>query len=153
MDANVMTNNDVLEMKRVFNAPCEQVFRAWTDAEALRNWFAPTDDFSTTVLELDVRVGGRYTIEMLEPNGETHTVSGEYVLIEPPHRLAFTWHWISKQGSQMLVTIELSETDGKTTLSLLHEQIPDVATRDAHEEGWMGCLNRLDTLMSGYCAR
>ncbi|MEN8180172.1 MAG: SRPBCC domain-containing protein [Pseudomonadota bacterium] len=148
MDARVMTHHETLEMKRVFNAPCEQVFHAWTDAEALSNWFAPTDDFSTTVLELDVRVGGRYTIEMLEPNGETHTVSGEYVLIEPPHRLAFTWRWISKQGSQMLVTIELSETDGKTTLLLTHEQIPDIATHDAHEEGWTGCLNRLDTLIS-----
>ncbi len=149
MDARVMTHYETLQMKRVFNAPCEQVFRAWTDAEALSHWFAPTEQHTTRVQELDVRVGGRYTIEMLEPNGETHTVSGEYVLIEPPHRLAFTWRWISKQGSQMLVTIELSESDGKTTLLLTHEQIPDIATRDAHEEGWMGCLNRLNALLPG----
>ena len=67
------------------------MFAAWTDPVELAHWFKPTGAHSTSVPELDLRVGGRYVIEMVNPKGETHRVAGEYQEISAPARLVFTW--------------------------------------------------------------
>ena len=136
-----------LTINRHFPADRDTVFSAWTTAEALTQWFAPSNDSKTVVLELDVRVGGRYRIEMHEPDG-IHTVYGEYVSIDAPEKIVFTWAWEgSDDDTPMLVTVELREEKGGTAMSLLHEKLPSEHLRDLHNEGWNGCLSRLDALI------
>lgn len=144
------SKDTTLTITRTFNAKREAVFKAWTDPQALTRWFAPSDDFATPVVEVDLRVGGRYRIQMKAPDGGPHTVHGTYREVTPPARLVFTWAWAEGScGGEMppeqetLVTVEFHDRGGATELVLTHENFPTVKVRDSHQEGWNGCLNRL----------
>lgn len=141
-----------LQITRTFNAPRDKVFKAWTEPTVLKRWFAPSDDYSTPIAEVNLRVGGRYRIQMKAPDGSVHTVGGVYREIKAPQKLMFTWAWeeeISCAGTgpeaqrETLVTVEFHDRGGTTELVLTHEYLPDAAARDKHGEGWTGCLNRL----------
>jgi uncharacterized protein YndB with AHSA1/START domain len=82
-----------LTVERTYRVPPQRVWQAWTQAEALKQWFAPNDAFKVEVIEADVRVGGRYRIKMNAPDGEVHDVSGVYREVVPNERLVFTWAW------------------------------------------------------------
>jgi uncharacterized protein YndB with AHSA1/START domain len=132
-----------LKISRTFPAPRERVFRAWTEAEALKSWFAPSEQFVTRIPLLEVRVGGYYRIKM-EIEGKTHTVTGSYREVSPPRKLVFTWKWETEpQHGDSLVTIEFLERGGKTEVILTHERLPSETARDEHQKGWTGCLDRL----------
>jgi len=143
-------NELTLQISRVLKAPRDEVYKAWTDAKVVSQWFAPTNEFTTNVTELDVREGGRYRIEMHAPDGDTYTVTGEYVKVTPPERLVFTWAWEhSDDDAAMLITVELAARGNTTELALTHERLPSENSRDLHNEGWTGCLDRLVELMNG----
>lgn len=137
-------------LKRTFNAPREKVFRAWTEPQALKRWFAPSERMSTPVAEVDLRVGGRYRIEMVNPEGKRHGVSGVYREIVPFARLVFTWAWEKdeRDSGETLVTVEFFDRAGQTEVVLTHERFANAKARDAHTEGWSGCLVSLERLLS-----
>src|SRR6185369_8573475 len=80
---------EVLVVRRVLPAPRERVFAAWLDPESLAQWMRP-DTVAATVVEVDPRVGGRFRIAMQRGDGEVEH-RGEYLTIDPPRRLEFTW--------------------------------------------------------------
>jgi uncharacterized protein YndB with AHSA1/START domain len=126
-----------LTMNRTLAVPTERVWRALTDPAALAAWFWP-QRFAPTA-EVDLRVGGRYRID---GPAVGMAVSGEYVTVEPPHKLAFTWVW-DGEPDETLVTIELTPVAAGTELALRHERFGDDASRDNHAQGWRDCLDRL----------
>ena len=63
-----------LPIKRKFKASPEKVFAAWTQPEALRHWFGPSDDLTVPVAQTDLRVGGRYRLVARTHSGEEHRV-------------------------------------------------------------------------------
>ncbi len=133
-----------LRLTRTFAAPREKVFRAWTEAEALKRWFAPSDKYVTRIPVLEARPGGRYRIEM-ETEGKVHTVVGTYREVKPAEKLVFTWKWETEpQHGDTLVTIEFFDHGEKTEVVLTHEKFPSEAARDEHNKGWTGCLDRLE---------
>ncbi|HSS44215.1 MAG TPA: SRPBCC domain-containing protein [Thermoanaerobaculia bacterium] len=137
-----------LKVSRTFPAPREKVFRAWTETEALKSWFAPSEKYVTRIARLDVRVGGAYRIEM-EIEGKAHIVAGTYREVNPPERLVFTWKWETEpRHGDSLVTIEFLDRGGKTEVILTHEKFPSEAARDEHNKGWTGCLDRLEKFLS-----
>jgi uncharacterized protein YndB with AHSA1/START domain len=129
-----------LTIRRQIGAPPEDVFDAWTDPEGMRQWMRPGDVESAEV-SLDVRVGGRYTIDMIKGDIR-HKHHGEYRIVDRPRKLAFTWNadWIPG-GS--LVTVELRALDGGTELILTHESLPDRTSVENHTMGWGSILDRL----------
>jgi uncharacterized protein YndB with AHSA1/START domain len=133
-----------LRITRTLPATRERVFRAWTDPQALARWLAPSDQFSTSVPEFDLRPGGRYRVEMRLAD-QTHVVGGAYREIRPPEKLVFTWRWENEPAHtvETLVTVELFDRVGSTELVLTHERFADEASRDEHHKGWNGCLERL----------
>ena len=133
---------ETLEIRRVFNASRQQIFQAWTQPETIVQWFAPTSEHVTSVPKLDLIAGGQYRIEMKAPDGNTYSAIGEYLEISEPEKLVFTWAW-DGGDSGMLVTIDLYEKNNGTELVLTHEKFPDSGSRDHHNEGWIGCLDRL----------
>jgi uncharacterized protein YndB with AHSA1/START domain len=141
-----------LRITRTLATSREKVFRAWTDPKALAKWFAPTDQFRTTVPEFQARQGGRYNIEMHDPSGQHHSVRGTFREVRPPERLVFTWTWDREPGQQepgdTLVTVELFDRGGSTELVLTHERLPNVEEREKHDHGWAGCLGRLEKLLA-----
>ena len=146
MAGKTVTPDTTLVLKRTYQAKREKVFRAWTDPQALTKWFAPTDDSSTPLAQVDLRVGGSYRIQMKTPDGRPHTVHGVFREIKEPERLVFTWQWEESWAcgvGETLVTVELHERPDGTELVLTQEGFVDAAERDRHIGGWTGCLSRL----------
>jgi uncharacterized protein YndB with AHSA1/START domain len=136
-----------LTLVRKFNATPEKVWRALTQPEALKQWMAPSDEFSIPLAEADVRVGGRYHLIMKSPDGEEHDVSGVYREVVAHRRLVYTWAWKSTPERESLVTWELRAAGGGTELTLRHEQFADEESRDKHQHGWTGCIARLERFL------
>lgn len=142
-----------LSITRLFKAPPEEVFKAWTDPAALTQWFGP-HGVTTTDAEVDLRVGGKYQFSMQEDDGTRHHPNGEYRVIDPPKKLVFTWildgdgcsgsdgHYTETQ-----VTIELEDVDGSCRLTLTHDFLPSEASKEAHDMGWTGSLDRLHNMV------
>jgi uncharacterized protein YndB with AHSA1/START domain len=140
----------VLQIRRSYNAARAAVFRAWTDPQALKIWFAPSDAMTTPVAEVDLRVGGRYRIEMLSAEGKRHCVRGEYLEVQTPKKLVFTWAWERDEleTGDTVVTVEFLERGATTEVVLTHERFASAKARDAHHDGWTGCLDRLPKALS-----
>ena len=120
------------------------MFRAWTDAAELARWFAPSADYFAVVPELELRVGGRYRLEMHHKGGNVHTVSGSYQEIKPPEKVVFTWKWEGEASPEAsLVTVEFYDLGNSTEVAITHERLPNIEERDKHAHGWNGCLEQL----------
>ena len=143
-----VTEKPSLTIVRSFRAAPEKVWRALTQPEALKQWMAPTDEFTIPVAESDLRVGGRYHIVMRSPDGEQHDVNGAYREVVLNRKLVYTWVWKSTPERESLVTMELRAAGGGTELTLRHEQFFDEEARDKHQQGWTGCVGRLERLLA-----
>lgn len=126
-----------LEISRSVAASPERVWRAFTDPAELAAWFWPAR-FGTTA-EIDLRSGGAFRID--GPLAGM-AVSGQYVEVDPPRRLVFTWQWDGEQ-EQTLVTLTFTASAGGTDLLVVHERFTDRASADNHAQGWADCLDRL----------
>jgi len=155
MNTTKMTGENIkLQITRVFDAPRELVFKAWTDANHFKQWFgaAACDGASLQSVKLDARVGGKYRLQVRRPDGEFFTTVGTYREVKPPERLVFTWAF-EKDGSgdefgeveppETLVTIEFKAHGQRTELILTHEKFASAESRDRHEQGWTRCLGSL----------
>lgn len=136
------------ETRRLYRATPAQVFAAWTEAESLGAWFAPTADMTTTVHHLDARTGGGYRIEMRAAGGRRYIARGTYTEFAAPHRLSFTWNWEDGDGEESLVEIQLREAEGGCELLLRHSRFATAGSRDGHAQGWNASLERLSTIFT-----
>lgn len=133
-----------LQIKRSFNAPREKVYKAWTDAGALSQWFRPSDQHQTIIEKLDVKKGGKYRIIMKNPENVAHPLVGEFVEVKPEEKLVYTWEWedgISPGVSR--VTVEFYDHGESTELLLTHELLPNQEEQQKHSHGWNACLDSL----------
>src|SRR5271165_4765717 len=131
MPKDQMTKLPVLQMKRIFQAPRERVFRAWTDPVELARWFGPSADYHALVPEFELRIGGKYSLEIHHKGGNVHRVSGTYREIRPPEKLAFTWRWENDPtASESIVTVEFRDLGVSTEILLTHEQLPNAEQRE-----------------------
>ena len=139
-----------LVITRVFDAPREIVFAAWTRAEHLVRWFGPKD-FTLPSCEIDFRVGGSYRFCMRAPEGEDHPVWGEYQEIVEPERIVFTWNRgddaRGKLWSSTVVEVTFVERNGQTEFTLRQSLFETVPYRDEHGFGWGQALDRLASLV------
>ena len=78
-----------LVLTRVFDAPRELVFKAWTDAKRVAQWWGP-HQFTNPVCELDARPGGAIRIHMRGPDGTVYPMTGVYQEVVEPERIVFT---------------------------------------------------------------
>ena len=152
----------VLQVRRTFQAPREEVFRAWTDPELLRQWL--TGVGSSPHAEVDARVGGDFKITMTsrgaktiarllrDETGEFVHLIGRYEEVRPPERLVFTMGWqdfptfrLDRDATR--VTVDFREADGGTEVVLTHERQPSHRIRAMHRLGWASSFRKLDRLL------
>jgi uncharacterized protein YndB with AHSA1/START domain len=112
----------------------------------MKHWSAPSDDFEVTA-EADLRVGGKYRIQMKHKGGNVHVAFGEYREVKPPEKLVYTWAWEDGSVTDTLVTVEFRDLGRETEVILTHERFTSTDWRDKHSEGWTGCLARLEKLV------
>jgi uncharacterized protein YndB with AHSA1/START domain len=139
-----------LIVKRRLKASPAKVFAAWTDPEKIKRWMGPGEIVAQRA-ETDARVGGRYRIEMRSPNGEAHNVGGVYREIIANEKLVFTWSWDAAPADEpheSLVTVLFKPDGDGTLLTLTHEKLFDEKSRDGHEHGWIGALDKLEKLVA-----
>jgi uncharacterized protein YndB with AHSA1/START domain len=147
------TSDRELVLTRLIDAPREKLYRAWTDAELLKRWFAPLP-YTTPKAELDVRPGGANLIVMRGPDGQDMPNRGVYLEVVPNERLVFTdafvKAWEPSQKPFMTVILTFENKGGKTryTARVRHWTVAD---REAHEkmgfhQGWGICADQLEAL-------
>ena len=137
-----------LVIRRVFDAPRELVWKAWTVDMA--KWSAPRG-FTMPVSEGDVRPGGKWRAMMKTPDGKELWLGGEYHEVVPPERLVFTHEWDSekgKPGAESLVTVLLAEVGGKTEMTFKQTGFTTAESRNGHAEGWTECFDILDEILA-----
>jgi uncharacterized protein YndB with AHSA1/START domain len=132
---------EVLVVRRWLPVPRERVFAAWLDPASLAEWMRPGDTIRATVA-VDPRVGGEFRIVMSHDHGD-HEHRGEYLAIDPPSLLSFTWISSATDDRRTVVTVEFHEHDGGTELILTHRRLPD-ARIEAHRMGWTDIVRKLD---------
>ena len=139
-----------LQIKRFINAPRERVYAAWTDPGELQRWFGP-EDVRIIKIAADVRVGGKYRWDLVKQDGEEWSCLGEYRELVPGRKIVFTWKWDDDEAWEnhdSVVTVELSDRNGGTEVTLTHEQLPSTESRDRHNEGWNSVLGRLEKFVT-----
>jgi uncharacterized protein YndB with AHSA1/START domain len=137
-----------VELFRVLKAKPERVFDAWTKPDLMARWFFPMATWTANI-ESDLRVGGRWAVDMREPTGNLHRQFGEYREVTPTSRLVFTWSCPDLGVVDSIVTVTLEPHERGTALTLSHQLPPDPKIRAEHEGGWNGCLGNLATFVEG----
>lgn len=137
-----------LMIRRTFAADMPRLFDALTRADAIREWFGP-GPYTVTHAASDLRVGGAWAIHMQSPEGSPHNVAGEYLEVDPPRAVAFTWAWENAPAEVSHVRYALSPADAGTTLTLTHSRLPSETSRDLHGQGWNGALDKLMPWLAG----
>jgi uncharacterized protein YndB with AHSA1/START domain len=150
------TSDRELVLTRIIDAPRAKLFRAWTDPELLKQWFAPLP-YTTPVAELDVRPGGANLVVMRSPEGNDMPNRGVYLEVVENERLVFTdaytkaWEPSAKPFMTVILTFE-DIGGGKTryTARVLHWSVAD---RERHEKmgfhvGWGMCTDQLAALVA-----
>jgi uncharacterized protein YndB with AHSA1/START domain len=106
-----------IEMTRVFDAPCNLVFEAWTNPKYLPQWMLGPDGWTMPVCEIDLRVGGAWHFVWRRADGTEMEMHGLYREITPPERLVSTESW-GGPWPETVNTLTLVEKDGQTTATL-----------------------------------
>ncbi len=112
-----------IRSERIFDAPRDEVWAAFTDPALIPEWWGP-HDVETTVEAMDVRAGGQWRFVCNHGDGEVHAFRGTYREVTPPSRAVQTFEWEGMPGHVCVETVELEEVDGErtrvTTTTLFH---------------------------------
>jgi uncharacterized protein YndB with AHSA1/START domain len=137
----------VLVVRRLIAVPRERVFEAWLDSESLAHWMRP-GNFTYATVTVDPRVGGGFRIVMEgRTDGGDYEHRGEYLAIERPSLLSFTWISNATDHKPTVVTIEFHERGTATELVLTHRRLAPKAV-EAHREGWTDVVRLLEEALT-----
>lgn len=143
-------SNALVRVNRRFEASAESVFDAWLDPELVGKWmFGPAiRDEQVVRTSIDPRVGGAFAFVVRRQGKEINHL-GEYLTIERPHRLVFTWTTADSLPATSRVSVEIVSLENGCELTLIHEIQPewlDYAVRI--EESWAKMLDSLATVLN-----
>ena len=137
-------------MGRRLDGGCERVFRALTEPEQLAAWWGPAG-FTTPEAAVDARVGGRYRLGMQPPDGELFHLRGEFLVVQRPSRLVYTFAWEEPDPHARETVVELSLVEASggnaTDLSLTQGEFATGARLELHRNGWSDSLSRLQEFL------
>ncbi len=156
------TTEKELVVTRIFDAPRELVFRAWTDPEHFVRWWGP-ECFTAPHCTIDLRPGGAWHACMRGPDGKDYWSKGVYREIVPPERIVTTDYFSNAEGekieptdhglpeswpSEMLVTVTFEELAGGKTRLTVHQSVPEALARQIGAiEGWKQTLDKLEAFL------
>lgn len=143
-------------IERIFNAPRELVFKAWTTAGHLKNWYAP-GNCEVTIYKLEFKPGGIFQHDIRNPQGEGCMCKGEYKEIIENEKIVYTLGFCDNDGNSIpasniqkdwpdetTVTVTFEDYDGKTKLTLHQTVSEEWAKQTGAYPSWLEMLDRLD---------
>ena len=155
--ATEMKNKNELTITRIFDAPRESVWKAWTSPEDLKKWWGPKY-FTSPISTIDLRVGGKYLSCMRGPDNKDYWSTGVYREIVPLERLVMTDSFADENGNvvpashygmagdwplELRVTVTFEELGNKTKMILQHEGIPEGIMQEMTQTGWSESFDKL----------
>ena len=148
-----MTGHDgrfVLEQAREFDAPAEQIFGLLTHPTKLAKWWGP-HGFTTPEIHIDLRAGGSLRFTMQPPDGEPFHLSGEFLEIDPPWRLVYTFLWEepTPDDRDTVVDLSLGSTGAATRLVLSQGPFLTDERLELHRNGWTESFEKLQAVLGG----
>ena len=132
-----------VRLERLLPAHMEEVFAAWTEPAQMARWLSPS---GRAEVHADVVVGGRLRVVMIDDDVRIEH-DGEFLEVQPPARLSFTWRSRYTGDEPTIVTVQLHDEAGSTRLVLHHDRLPPEA-RASHEGGWGAILDRLASVLA-----
>jgi uncharacterized protein YndB with AHSA1/START domain len=154
-----------LVIKREFNAPREEVWKAWTDPEVAKRWWGPKD-FTTPVSTIDLRVGGKYLYCMrgAGPDGVVRDYwgTGIYKEIVPLEKIVCTDSFADEKGNvvpathygmsgdfplELQITVTFEDVGRMTGLTLRHAGVPEGEMREMTAAGWNESFDKLAEIL------
>jgi uncharacterized protein YndB with AHSA1/START domain len=141
-----------LKLRRIFDAPCDLVWRAWTRPEMTAQWLGPVEWPAVQVAQ-DLRKDGAWSALLKSADGdETLRQSGIYLEIDPPKRLVFTFAWGEGHEDgvavETIVCVELTALSGqRTLLEFSQAGLKSAASASGHAHGWTSSFDRLDACL------
>lgn len=139
-NTEIETSDTSLTIRRTFDATRERVWKAWTDPEALEQWYAP-GDMTPAIHTVNPEPGGEFAVSYL--GDETRTdVEGTFVEVVENERLLYTNRIPDELGPETRITVEFEEVDDGTEIILTQEKIPGEIVEEI-AEGWLSTLNKL----------
>jgi uncharacterized protein YndB with AHSA1/START domain len=142
------TQTEQVLITRIFDAPRAEVFRAWTDPDEVAAWFGP-EHFDTRDVRIDLRVGGRYELTMVEHDGGTeHPVGYEIIELEAPSLLVLRSDPVPEAGmyDPTITRVELFDHGDRTRMTLTDGPYP--MGRTHAEAGWSAAFDKLSARIS-----
>jgi len=145
-----------ISVKRSFDIPASKVWKAWTEPESFKKWWGPIE-YTCPDCTIDFKVGGKYFASMQAADGKKTWSTGTYKEIVPLKKIVYTDSFADSKGNvvpgseydmpempmETLVTVELEETAGKTTMLLHHTGIPMDMMNDCIK-GWQSCFDKME---------
>jgi uncharacterized protein YndB with AHSA1/START domain len=140
--------DNIVKLHRVFSAPVEKVFKAFTDADAMASWLPPYG-FVCKVHSMDLKIGGKYKMTFINfTTGNGQSFGGEYLEIIPNELLKYTDQFDDPNlPGQMITTIELKRVICGTELFATQEGIPDAIPTEMCYLGWQESFDKLKRLV------
>lgn len=153
----ILPSDHEVKVVREFNAPVELVFKAYTTPSLLQRWMLGPPGWTMPVCDMDLRVGGKYRWRWRSvEDGKEFGFFGEFKLVEPPHKIVHTEYFDPGEvggdmGDGALITLELTERNGVTTLSTLMDyytkEARDAAMSTGMTDGMEMTYKLLDALL------
>jgi uncharacterized protein YndB with AHSA1/START domain len=146
-----------LVITRVFDAPLELVWRAWTEPEHFKKWWGPRG-FTTPVAKMDVRAGGKYLWCMEDTDGTQYWITGVYREVVPRKRIMNTESFADEDGNvvpasrygmgddwppETLVSVNFEPAGGRTRITMRHSGLPANEMGEKSADGWNESFDRL----------
>jgi len=141
--SQILPGNDTIEAEVFIAAPRERVFQALIDPKQAVQWWGSCDKYVCREFDMDVRPGGKWSSSGSSAKTGDFSVHGEYLEIDPPRHLAYTWNttWMPKNT---IVVWDLHELEGGTLIKLKHTGFAgDVEQANNHNNGWTVVLGWL----------
>lgn len=144
-------------IQRTFPAGISRLWEAFTSRADMLRWHSPAG-MTTPEVDIDFRIGGKYAITMeYDETGEQVTVRGEYLEIEEPDRLHYTWKWDGQEIETDIVVTFKAVSDDETEVILTHsgfsehpsaDDIKHHRTYSDHMGGWTTGFQKLEALVT-----
>ncbi len=138
-----------LRIEKLVDGTPDEVFDAFTDADAMREWYIDNPGWEVEILSCDLRVGGTTSVRF-GSGAEKYREDMTYTEVERPARLVYDEDFVMPDGSSFLthITVTFEDQAGKTLMTIVQTGFPNVEQRDAHQGGWPGFLNRLEQVVT-----
>jgi uncharacterized protein YndB with AHSA1/START domain len=150
MAKNTVNEIERMVVTRVFDAPRELVWKAWTDPQYLMQWWGPKG-FTAPFCEMDFRVGGKFRCCMRAPDGQEFWNGGEYHEIIPHEKIVYSMYFADAKGNKVEAAhygIEHEAIDGRTKLTLIGNETMESAKDSGQLEGWNQILDKVAAVIA-----